>query len=74
MTPHLHGGHSRVLMSAFPGNVDWDPDTKNPDLGMSWVDPHWLYQMVRHEWKMKLLLNGRNACTQDVIVLQRRHL
>ena len=65
-------GHFYV--AAFPGNVDWDPDTKSPDWGMSWVDPHWLYQMVRREWEMKLLLNGRNDCLQDVIVLQRRHL
>jgi len=56
-------------VAAFPGNVDWDKDTKNPDWGMSWVDPAWLAKELAGQWQMKVLLNGRNDCLQDVIVL-----
>ena len=63
-------GHYYV--AAFPNNVDWDPDTKNKDWGMSWVDPKWLVAELSPGWKPLLLLNGRSDCLQDVIVLQRR--
>ena len=56
-------------VAAFPGNVDWDKDTKNPDWGMSWVDSAWLAKELAGQWQMKVLLNGRNDCLQDVLVL-----
>jgi len=62
-------GHFYV--AAFPGNVDWDPDTENPDWGMSWVDPAWLMQQLSGMWKLKLLLNARSDCLQDLLVLER---
>jgi hypothetical protein len=64
-------GHFYV--AAFPGNVDWDPDTKNPDWGMSWVDVTWLQKRLASTWTIELLLNGRNDCLQDVIVLRPNH-
>jgi len=60
-------GHFYVR--AFPGNVDWDADTKNTDWGMSWVSPEWLQRQLQGQWDMKVLLNGRSDCLQDVMVL-----
>jgi hypothetical protein len=62
-------GVGEFYVAAFPGNVDWDPDTSNPDWGMSWVDPAWLARKLKGEWEIKVLSNGRNDCLQDNLVL-----
>ena len=55
----------------FENNVDWDKDTQNKDWGMSWVSPIWLERELHGIFKVLLILNGRNDCLQDVIVLQK---
>jgi len=62
-------GTGEFYVAAFPGNMDWDKDTVNPDWGMSWVDPTWL-ALTSKDWKLVVLRNSRSDCLQDVIVMR----
>jgi hypothetical protein len=44
---------------------------RRPDPEIEVVDPKWLVAKLSPGFKPLLLLNGRNSCLQDVIVLQR---
>ena len=59
------------FFNAFPNNTDWDADTTNNQWGQAWAEPAWLRDQLKDMFSMKLLLNARNDCLQDVILLQR---